>query len=67
MVLLWRDPEGKSISSFNTVSCKSVAYGDNSKDVQKIATLQKTICERDTTIVRLKDQITMLRRTDAGI
>lgn len=68
MILLWRDPEGKSINSFNTVTVpgKSLAYGDSSKDMQKIATLEKTICERDNTIVFLKDQITMLRRSDAG-
>ena len=68
MVLLWKDPEGKSISSFNTVavSGKPQGYGDNSKDVQKIATLEKTICERDTTIVLLRDQITRLKRSDAG-
>lgn len=63
MVLLWKDPEGKSII---TASTKSQAYAANSKDMQKIATLEKKISERDNVIVLLKDEISMLKGSCTG-
>lgn len=68
MILLWQDPEGKTVSSFNaTPNKKSLGYVDNSNvDTQKIATLEKKICEKDNTIVLLKNEITKLRGSDTS-
>ena len=54
MILLWRDPDGTTVS---TVSTKSQPFASNNKDVQKISTLEQKISERDNTIALLKDEI----------
>ena len=54
MVLLWRDPKGEKVTSVHSV----METVENSE----MATLQKTISQKDDLIAQLKDEISSLKR-----
>ena len=62
MVLLWRDPEGNTVSvttGNNSISAQNSHSEQNL--IQKIATLEMSITEKNNEILKLKNEITMLK------
>ena len=59
MILLWKDPEGKTISTLTNKSQMNAATPGT--EVKKIASLEKALCERDNTIVQLKQEVNVLK------
>ena len=59
MVLLWRDPEGETVSTIPSnghakqKSCK--------KESLRIVSLEKTISQKDSLIAQLRDEISLLK------
>ncbi len=54
MVLLWRDPKGEKVTSVHSVM--------ETMENSEMATLQKTISQKDDLIAQLKDEISSLKR-----
>lgn len=61
MVLLWKDPEGKTISTLTHTKSQNQKPTPNVNDMNKIASLENAITEKDSTIVRLKGEINALK------
>ena len=60
MVLLWKDPEGKKVTTVNNKDAPTPNSVD--KDMKKIVSLEKNIGERDDIIAKLKDELSELRK-----
>ena len=58
MVLLWKDPEGKTVT---TIKKAGALPPKSDSSVKEIKTLEKTIIEKDLVIVQLRDEITTLK------
>jgi hypothetical protein len=61
MVLLWKDPEGRSASTIKKPGSLPSDPNSSAKEAQKIATLEKSITEKDMIITQLKDEINTLK------
>ena len=62
MVLLWRDPEGKRATQTTVTVTRSQTSCDKDLQLEKmIATLEKTVSEKDSAIMELKDEIKILK------
>lgn len=61
MVLLWKDPSGERATSIKKSAHGSPPPKSNSKEAEKIATLEKVISEKDLEIAKLKDQLDTLK------
>ena len=61
MVLLWRDPDGKSITS--TVNNNQLGMQKSCDDIeiQRIASLEKNVSEKDNVIAKLRGEINALK------
>ena len=60
MVLLWRDPDGNSVGTMNN-SQPAVQKSCDDIEIQRIASLEKNINEKDTVIAKLKGEIHVLK------
>ena len=60
MVLLWRDPEGNTISV--TTGNSSISAHSEQNLIQKIATLEMSITEKNNEIVKLKNEVNTLKQ-----
>ena len=60
MVLLWKDPEGKSVSTMNN-SPPPAQKSMDGLEIQRIASLEKTLNEKDGMIIKLRDEIQTLK------
>ena len=62
MVLLWKDPQGRrSVSTIKKPGTLPSDSNSSAKDAQKIATLEKSITEKDAVIAQLKEEINALK------
>ena len=62
MVLLWKDPKGKTVTMIKKVGTPPPPNSNSStKEAQKIATLEKSITEKDMIIAQLKEEINTLK------
>ena len=63
MVLLWKDPEGKTVTSIKKGGTPPPINSNSSgKEAQKIATLEKSLSDRDNIIAQLKVEINALKQ-----
>ena len=61
MVLLWKDPKGRSVSTIKKPGTLPSDSNASAKEAQKIATLEKSITEKDVIIAQLKEEINTLK------
>ena len=59
MILLWKDPEGKTVTTASNAQTPSPSTVN--KDM-KIASLERNIGEKETVIAKLKEEINLLKR-----
>ena len=59
MVLLWRDPEGNTVSV--ATGSNSISAHSEQNLIQKIATLEMSVTEKNNEIVNLKNEINALK------
>ena len=65
MILLYQDPHGKKPSVVNHNSRVSATTTPMDAELgQKVATLEKTLLEREKTIAELKEEISSLTKKD---
>lgn len=62
MILLWRDPEGNTISVTTGNNSVSAHSASEQNLIQKIATLEMSITEKNNEIVKLKDEVNTLKQ-----
>lgn len=61
-MLLWKDPEGKKVSTIKKAGSLPPPNSNSSaKEAEKIASLEKSIVEKDLEIAQLKDEINTLK------
>ena len=59
MVLLWKDPEGETVT---TVHSNGQARRNTcNKESQRIVSLEKTISQKDDLIEKLRDEVSLLK------
>ena len=61
MILLWKDPKGKTVTSIKKAGTPPQNFNSSAKEAQKIATLEKSITEKDMIIAQLKEEINTLK------
>ena len=62
MVLLWKDPKGRrSVSTIKKPGTLPSDSNSSAKDAEKIATLEKSITEKDAIIAQLREEVNTLK------
>lgn len=61
MVLLWKDPEGKTVATIKKGSLPPPNSNSSAKDTEKIISLEKSIIDKDLMIAQLKNEIKTLK------
>lgn len=59
MVLLWKDPEGETVTTVH--SNQQAQRNSCKKESIKIVSLEKTISQKDSLIAQLRDEISLLK------